>query len=109
VGAKVFLSNVPIVDLTTQWFADRHVFCTGRIPLGGPQRAVQAESTHSDTKREHFGTCNNFEERQTGSFRLGTESGYSKINAINSAAEAASLILSVGETARCPRESLRRL
>jgi len=31
VGAQVVLSKLPIGDLATQYFADRGVFCAGRV------------------------------------------------------------------------------
>jgi len=31
-GAKVVLSKLPIGDLATQYFADRDIFCAGRVP-----------------------------------------------------------------------------
>jgi len=31
-GAKVVLSKLPIGDLATQFFADRDIFCAGRVP-----------------------------------------------------------------------------
>ncbi|KAI0304587.1 chaperonin Cpn60/TCP-1 family [Russula brevipes] len=51
-GAKVVLSKLPIGDLATQWFADRDIFCAGRVPAGDLRRVVQA-----------------FEERQIGGER----------------------------------------
>ena len=30
-GAQVVLSQLPIGDLSTQWFADRGIFCAGRV------------------------------------------------------------------------------
>jgi T-complex protein 1 subunit eta len=30
-GAKIVLSKLPIGDLATQYFADRNVFCAGRV------------------------------------------------------------------------------
>ncbi|OCH95685.1 hypothetical protein OBBRIDRAFT_497165 [Obba rivulosa] len=73
-GAKVVLSKLPIGDLATQWFADRDIFCAGRVPAGDLQRVVQAvggtiQSTCSDIRREHLGTCGKFEERQIGGER----------------------------------------
>ncbi|KAI9444906.1 chaperonin Cpn60/TCP-1 family [Lactarius indigo] len=73
-GAKVVLSKLPIGDLATQWFADRDIFCAGRVPAGDLRRVVQAvggsiQSTTSDIGREHLGTCGKFEERQIGSER----------------------------------------
>lgn len=73
-GAKVVLSKLPIGDLATQWFADRDIFCAGRVPAADLQRVVQAvggaiQSTCSDIKREHLGTCGTFEEKQIGGER----------------------------------------
>lgn len=73
-GAKVVLSKLPIGDLATQWFADRDIFCAGRVPASDLQRVVQAvggaiQSTCSDIKREHLGTCGIFEEKQIGGER----------------------------------------
>lgn len=73
-GAKLVLSKLPIGDLATQWFADRDIFCAGRVPTGDLRRVVQAaggaiQSTCSDIKREHLGTCGSFEEKQIGGER----------------------------------------
>ncbi|KAI0756306.1 chaperonin Cpn60/TCP-1 family [Daedaleopsis nitida] len=73
-GAKVVLSKLPIGDLATQWFADRDIFCAGRVPADDLNRVVQAvggsiQSTCSDIKREHLGTCGYFEEKQIGGER----------------------------------------
>lgn len=82
-GAKVVLSKLPIGDLATQWFADRDIFCAGRVPTGDLQRVVQAvggsiQSTCSDIKREHLGTCGTYEERQIGGERFNIFEGCSK-------------------------------
>lgn len=73
-GAKVVLSKLPIGDLATQWFADRDIFCAGRVVASDLRRVVQAvggsiQSTCSDIQREHLGTCGHFEERQIGGER----------------------------------------
>ncbi|KAI0049270.1 hypothetical protein FA95DRAFT_1581849 [Auriscalpium vulgare] len=73
-GAQVVLSKLPIGDLATQWFADRGIFCAGRVPAGDLRRVVQAvggsiQSTTSDMSREHLGTCGSFDERQIGGER----------------------------------------
>jgi T-complex protein 1 subunit eta len=73
-GAKVVLSKLPIGDLATQWFADRDIFCAGRVPAADLRRVVQAvggsiQSTTSDMGREHLGTCGRYEERQIGGER----------------------------------------
>lgn len=74
-GAKVVLSKLPIGDLATQYFADRDIFCAGRVAAGDLERVVQAcggsiQSTCSDIKAEHLGTCARFDERQIGGERF---------------------------------------
>lgn len=74
-GAKVILSKLPIGDLATQYFADRDVFCAGRVASDDMERVCQAtgasiQSTCSDIKPEHLGTCARFEERQIGGERF---------------------------------------
>ncbi|KAK6536281.1 T-complex protein 1 subunit eta [Arthrobotrys megalospora] len=74
-GAKVVLSKLPIGDLATQYFADRDIFCAGRVTSEDMERVVQAvggsiQSTCSDIKEEHLGTCESFEERQIGGERF---------------------------------------
>lgn len=41
-GAKVVLSKLPIGDLATQFFADRGLFCAGRVPADDLKRVAQA-------------------------------------------------------------------
>ena len=74
-GAKVVLSKLPIGDLATQFFADRDVFCAGRVAAEDLERVVQAtgaviQSTCSDILPEHLGTCGSFDERQIGGERF---------------------------------------
>lgn len=74
-GAKVVLSRLPIGDLATQYFADRDIFCAGRVTNDDLKRVVQAvggsvQSTTSDLKPEHLGSCGRFEERQIGGERF---------------------------------------
>ena len=82
-GAKVVLSKLPIGDLATQWFADRDIFCAGRVPADDLRRVVQAvggsiQSTCSDITHEHLGTCGKFEERQVGGERYNIFEGCPK-------------------------------
>ncbi|KXN90092.1 putative T-complex protein 1 subunit eta [Leucoagaricus sp. SymC.cos] len=82
-GAKVVLSKLPIGDLATQWFADRDIFCAGRVAAADLRRVVQAvggsiQSTCSDIKREHLGTSGLFEERQIGGERYNIFEGCPK-------------------------------
>ena len=74
-GAKVVLSRLPIGDLATQYFADRDIFCAGRVANDDLKRVVQAvggqiQSTTSDIRAEHLGTCDVFEEQQIGGERF---------------------------------------
>lgn len=75
-GAQIVLSRLPIGDLATQYFADRGVFCAGRVPQEDLERVVQAVrgSIHSSLLNlpvnESLGTCELFEERQVGSKRM---------------------------------------
>jgi hypothetical protein len=41
-GAKIVLSRLPIGDLATQYFADRNVFCAGRVEAGDMERVAKA-------------------------------------------------------------------
>ncbi|KAK3385329.1 t-complex protein eta [Podospora didyma] len=74
-GARVVLSKLPIGDLATQYFADRDIFCAGRVASEDMERVVQAtgatvQSTCSDIHAEHLGTCGSFDERQIGGERF---------------------------------------
>lgn len=92
-GAKIVLSKLPIGDLATQqvslqqwygkvdglhsrrYFADRDIFCAGRVSSEDLERVVQAtggsiSSTCSDIQEQHLGTCGRFEERQIGGERF---------------------------------------
>ncbi|KAJ3081538.1 T-complex protein 1 subunit eta, partial [Quaeritorhiza haematococci] len=74
-GAKVVLSKLPIGDLATQYFADRDIFCAGRVASDDLNRVVKAvggsvQTSVNDLKPEHLGTCKSFEERQIGGERF---------------------------------------
>ncbi|KAK9457730.1 chaperonin Cpn60/TCP-1 family [Dipodascopsis uninucleata] len=82
-GAKIVLSKLPIGDLATQFFADRDIFCAGRVAADDMERVLQAvggnmQSTCSDLKEEYLGTCENFEERQIGGDRYNLFTGCPK-------------------------------
>lgn len=82
-GAQVVLSRLPIGDLATQYFADRQIFCAGRVASDDLRRVVSAvggsvQSTCSDIRDEHLGTCDLFEERQIGAERFNLFEGCSK-------------------------------
>lgn len=73
-GAKIILSKLPIGDLATQYFADRDIFCAGRVASDDLTRVTQAtgaavQSTCSDIRDEHLGSCEVFEELQVGGER----------------------------------------
>lgn len=74
-GAQIVLSKLPIGDLATQYFADRGLFCAGRVTDGDLKRVAKATggsvqtSTHGITK-DMLGTCGVFEERQVGDERF---------------------------------------
>ncbi|GAA6004610.1 hypothetical protein JCM11491_002167 [Sporobolomyces phaffii] len=81
-GANVVLSRLPIGDLATQYFADRGVFCAGRVASDDLRRVVSAvggsvQSTCSDLGKDHLGTCAVFEERQIGAERYNLFEGCS--------------------------------
>lgn len=82
-GATVVLSRLPIGDLATQYFADRNIFCAGRVATDDLKRVVSAvggsiQSTVSDLRPEHLGTCDVFEEKQIGAERYNLFEGCPK-------------------------------
>ncbi|ODQ77188.1 hypothetical protein BABINDRAFT_163697 [Babjeviella inositovora NRRL Y-12698] len=73
-GAQVVLSQLPIGDLATQYFADRGIFCAGRVPSQDMQRLstaldVNIHSTVSSVTPEDCGVCGLFQETQIGAER----------------------------------------
>ena len=73
-GANVVLSKLPIGDLATQYFADRNVFCAGRVPAEDIERVSKATGasllqTCNDISEKALGTCGVFEEKQIGAER----------------------------------------
>lgn len=79
-GAKVVLSKLAIGDLATQYFADRDIFCAGRVPEEDMERVckatgAQVQTSVNDLIPEILGTCEVFEERQIGSERFNIFSG----------------------------------
>ncbi|QSL66825.1 hypothetical protein MERGE_001212 [Pneumocystis wakefieldiae] len=82
-GAKIVLSKLPIGDLATQYFADRDVFCAGRVSSEDLNRVVLAvggtiQSTCFNIEPQHIGTCSSFEERQIGGERFNIFEGCPK-------------------------------
>nr|KAG5714223.1 hypothetical protein BaRGS_018440 [Batillaria attramentaria] len=73
-GAKVVLSKLPIGDVATQYFADRDMFCAGRVPEEDLKRTMKAcggsiQTTAQSLTPDVLGTCETFEEVQVGSER----------------------------------------
>ena len=44
-GAKVVLSKLPIGDVATQYFADRDLFCAGRVQEEDLKRTMMVRNT----------------------------------------------------------------
>merc|ERR1719163_1788277 len=70
-GAQVVLSKLAIGDLATQYFADRNIFCAGRVEnedLERTRRAVggEVQTTVQGVSSSVLGTCGKFEEKQVG-------------------------------------------
>jgi T-complex protein 1 subunit eta len=73
-GASVVLSKLPIGDVATQYFAEKGIFCAGRVASDDLERTVQSvggsiQSSVYDIKPEYLGTCGHFAERQVGDKR----------------------------------------
>lgn len=74
-GAQIVLSKLPIGDLATQFFADKGVFCAGRVneeDLNRVHKATGAQllQTCNDIPTDALGTCGLFEEKQIGAERF---------------------------------------
>eukprot|EP01121_Diplochlamys_sp_Union-15-3_P021277 TRINITY_DN857_c0_g2_i1.p1 TRINITY_DN857_c0_g2~~TRINITY_DN857_c0_g2_i1.p1 ORF type:complete len:538 (-),score=113.26 TRINITY_DN857_c0_g2_i1:56-1669(-) len=73
-GAKIVLSRLAIGDLATQYFADRDIFCAGRVTDDDLKRVSQAtggkiQTTTNNIEPSVLGTCGLFEEKQIGKER----------------------------------------
>jgi T-complex protein 1 subunit eta len=60
--------------LATQYFADRNIFCAGRVSKEDMRRVEKATgarilTTLSDLRQEQLGTCELFEEKRVGASR----------------------------------------
>ncbi|KAF9407353.1 hypothetical protein HW555_012594 [Spodoptera exigua] len=82
-GANVVLSKLPIGDVATQYFADRDMFCAGRVPdedLKRTQRACGGAvlSSVRDLAPGALGACAHFTEKQVGGERYNIFTGYDK-------------------------------
>lgn len=82
-GAKIILSKLPIGDVATQFFADRDIFCAGRVTQEDLNRTVKAcggtiLTTVNDIRAEDMGICDLFEEVQIGNERYNLFKGCPK-------------------------------
>merc|ERR1712004_600227 len=82
-GAKVVLSKLPIGDVATQYFADRGMFCAGRVLEEDLNRTMKAcggsiQTTVNDLNDETLGFCEFFEETQVGGERFNFFTGVPK-------------------------------
>lgn len=82
-GAKIVLSRLAIGDLATQYFADREIFCAGRVADEDMRRVCKAtgasvQTTVNDLVPRVLGSCKSFEERQIGGQRYNFFSGCSQ-------------------------------
>lgn len=82
-GATVILSKLPIGDLATQYFADRNLFCAGRVPAEDLDRVEEAtggiiQSTTNNIPADALGSCELFEEKQVGAERFNFFTGCPK-------------------------------
>jgi len=73
-GAQVILSRLAIGDLATQYFADRGLFCAGRVPGEDLARVAKAtggaiQTSASKLTPDILGSCGLFEEKQVGNER----------------------------------------
>lgn len=82
-GAKIILSKLPIGDVATQYFADRDIFCAGRVTQEDLNRTVKAcggtiLTTVNDIRAADMGECDLFEEIQIGNERYNLFTGCPK-------------------------------
>jgi T-complex protein 1 subunit eta len=74
-GANIVLSKLPIGDLATQYFADRGLFCAGRVGDEDIRRVGKAtgasiQTSCTDLQPNVLGSCGMFEEKQVGDERF---------------------------------------
>jgi T-complex protein 1 subunit eta len=79
-GAQIVLSKLPIGDLATQYFADRNIFCAGRVTADDMNRVAVAtggkvQNTTNNITVDLLGTCTTFEEKQVGNERYNLFTG----------------------------------
>jgi len=73
-GANIVLSRLAIGDLATQYFADRGLFCAGRVADDDLKRMAKAvgasvQTSCNDLNQGILGSCALFEEKQVGGER----------------------------------------
>ena len=74
-GANIVLSRLAIGDLATQYFADRGLFCAGRVVDDDMKRMAKAvgaavQTSCNDLNEKVLGNCAKFEEKQVGGERF---------------------------------------
>lgn len=79
-GAKIVLSRLPIGDLATQYFADRGIFCAGRVAIDDLDRVSKATGAAVQTSIHGItdsvlGQCEKFEEIGLGDERYNMFTG----------------------------------
>ncbi|XP_045189137.1 T-complex protein 1 subunit eta-like [Mercenaria mercenaria] len=79
-GAKVVLSKLPIGDVATQYFADRDMFCAGRVVDEDLKRTMKAcggsiQTSVGNLVDSVLGSCAKFEEIQVGGERYNLFTG----------------------------------
>jgi len=79
-GANIVLSKLAIGDLATQYFADRGLFCAGRVEHFDMIRLQKAsggmiQTSCNDLNESVLGDCKKFEEKQVGGERFNFFSG----------------------------------
>lgn len=84
-GAQIILSKLPVGDLATQYFADRGLFCAGRVAQDDMERTMRAtggviQTSIHDLSENVLGFCGKFAEVQVGDerYNLFTECPKSK-------------------------------
>jgi T-complex protein 1 subunit eta len=82
-GAKIVLSRLPIGDLGTQYFADRQIFCAGRVASDDLERVAKATGAAIQTSvfgitESVLGECELFEEKGLGDERYNIFTGCPK-------------------------------
>merc|ERR1719199_277415 len=81
-GANIVLSRLAIGNLATQYFADRGLFCAGRVADDDLKRMAKAvgasvQTSCNDLNEGILGSCDYFEEKQVGGERYNFFTGCS--------------------------------